>query len=606
MPRLDAPDCRRAVTRPCRAPAIALAAAMLPTLARADAQDVPPNMVALFDQPECPAGWSPYPHAQGRLLLGFTDTDTYVIGPGSGGDPMAPGQAPTHSHGFNGSVDLGSWGLAAAKGGNHGGAAAGQQRVPQQGDLPVEDASFGIGFVQYTACVSNKTAEQPAASPAPDDGGWCFASDPFPPGTLGFFDSISSSDASCPAGWQPATMEAGYVATWTSGGTPGYCAQLNFDGTDLNRDGILSGRGSNPGLIGGGEHNELDSFQMSVYEGDCGTGTLLQVYGWEVEQQRPDFNLNYSIPDNQIIASDTWSTSSGLNLGIYIQQGAQQPQYNFYSQGGEILLDEIQPTNGQLAHTLGGDDRFSVARSTIAVDARFLVPFTSKTQAGKDALGGYVGIAPANQAPIGASHTHGVFTRIDVPDHHFLLAGGSTEHLGRPGSHSVSGTTTSTSGSLPYVQLLLCQRCAGAPAPLPTGLAQVVTQSSKDCELLAGEPGADAQQWKEDSHSLGRFTVGLAPTSDPTQVGQTFGDQPLAPLGTAGHQHTFGGSTDLASHGIAGLSGCFISCTKPAAAGSVGLNDGIAEPVWSGIPYLATRACRPCGNAAAGQSECGN
>lgn len=99
--------------------------------------------------------------------------------------------------------------------------------------------------------------------------------------------------------------------------------------------------------------------------------------------------------------------------------------------------------------------------------------------------------------------------------------------------------------------------------------------------------------------------IGLAPAGDADQVHQTFGN-PLAPMGTPGHTHLLAAttSTTLPSHGIAGDSGCFILCEKPGAAGVVGLGQGSAQSSWTGLPYLATRACRPCGNG--GQPKCGD
>ncbi|WP_139792901.1 hypothetical protein [Pseudophaeobacter leonis] len=60
---------------------------------------IPRNAVVAFDQPNCPAGWDPYHHADGRFILGLGDDNSLGATGGSETHRLTIEEMPTHDHG---------------------------------------------------------------------------------------------------------------------------------------------------------------------------------------------------------------------------------------------------------------------------------------------------------------------------------------------------------------------------------------------------------------------------------------------------------------------------------------------------------------------------
>ena len=191
-------------------------------------------------------------------------------------------------------------------------------------------------------------------------------------------------------------------------------------------------------------------------------------------------------------------------------------------------------------------------------------------------------------------HTHGFSSSITLSEQKMVIASGSTEHLATYGSHGFSGTTSSEPLGLPYVQLLLCQKCDDYSAPLPDGLNNVAIFAASAC------PTGSGQNWTTVSSDIGRFAVGLAPGAP--NPGKTFGGSALQALASPGHTHGFSASVKISSHGVAADNGTFLGSYEAYGdAGTLGYSGTTGQPS-SQVPYLATTSCRPCG--ASGQVSC--
>ena len=171
-----------------------------------------------------------------------------------------------------------------------------------------------------------------------------------------------------------------------------------------------------------------------------------------------------------------------------------------------------------------------------------------------------------------------------------VIAKGSTEHLGTHGSHAFSGTTASGPLGMPYVQLLLCQKCDDYAQPLPASLNNVIAYGGNNCPAAT----SSSQGWTPVGNDLGRLMVGLAPGA--ANPGKTFGGAALQPLAAALHQHSF------SSHGVTASNGSFLGSYE--AYGHAGSREysGTTENGSGELPYLASVSCRPCGGS--GQAAC--
>jgi hypothetical protein len=608
-----------------RRPWCLLALGIFAAAVQADTTDTTPDgMLAFFDQAGCPSGWSAFAQADGRLLLGYTNTTEYVA-EAAVGTALASATAPTHTHGFSTTVDVGSFGLAATSGGNTSGAAPNSHDVPGSGgSLTVASVTGGTPFIQRTLCRKDETgqyaapgsADGKAADPSRievprPDGSLALcgtASDPYPMGALAFFSLAQANrnttgnnyDADpCPAGWLTPTYPDGYQSDWS--GSNAYCVRFAFAGVDADGDGKLRGRGADASKISGGYTNELTSWSMTVYQNACGTGTQLDAYSWADEQARSDFNFNFDLASLQVIASGNWSTATGLNAGIFETPGSGPLNYNFYSlqptgatgaTGATGIFLEQLPAGQSVSTTPLGSDKFVTEVAMTYVNGFFLMPFADSVAKASPLIA--VGDAVANQGPV-AAHQHGLSSSISLSQYDFQLAGGSTEHVGDSGQHDFTATTSTTALGIPYLQLLLCQKCSPMASALPAGLDNLLIHSAAAC------PGAaqGSQGWTTSTPDHGRLTVAVAPGS--ANPGTAFGGDALTGPKTLTHTHEFSGKADIGGHGVTGSKGCFISCEKVGESGTYSFS-GTTDAQAATAPFLTVGLCRPCGGA--GQAAC--
>ncbi|MCP4126451.1 MAG: hypothetical protein GY753_05235 [Gammaproteobacteria bacterium] len=147
----------------------------------------------------------------------------------------------------------------------------------------------------------------------------------------------------------------GYQVTWNAGESD-YKVVIDFDGTDNDGDGILRGRGPEPVAVAKGSAdatfgNELTGFLMRVYQGS----ELFFTYQLEEQQQRSDFNFNYDLISQEVVAEDQWNTGQGINLGIWNIVGV----YNFSSWGSDAVIKL------QLINDVQGKDRSDVGTTPL-------------------------------------------------------------------------------------------------------------------------------------------------------------------------------------------------------------------------------------------------
>lgn len=130
---------------------------LLPAVAVAQpADETPSGMVAffMFSGAGCPAGWTAYAPAAGRLILAVTDPQAVGI---AQGDPMPDRAAPVHTHTFQTTVTITQKEIEAETGkNNHDGARSDQ--TPAVPDNPPGTTNGGTGestnlpFIQLAVC----------------------------------------------------------------------------------------------------------------------------------------------------------------------------------------------------------------------------------------------------------------------------------------------------------------------------------------------------------------------------------------------------------------------------------------------------------------------
>ncbi|MCP4996081.1 MAG: hypothetical protein GY934_20230, partial [Gammaproteobacteria bacterium] len=113
-------------------------------------------------------------------------------------------------------------------------------------------------------------------------------------------------------------VQAGLSDNLFSHAPGGYKVVIDYDGMDLDNDGILRGRGTDPALVAKGSGgqlfgNELTSYLMRVYQGS----DLVFTYTLQQQQLRPDFNFNYDLVKQEMVADSYWDSNAGFNLGTW-------------------------------------------------------------------------------------------------------------------------------------------------------------------------------------------------------------------------------------------------------------------------------------------------
>ncbi|MDT3776413.1 hypothetical protein PJI16_02425 [Nitrospira sp. MA-1] len=531
--------------------------ALLPQSASAQATDTSPaGMVAFFPQSQCPTGWEPAPYAQGRLLLGVTDSTMYDLAK-TVGTPLTNLTAPAHQHDFTASVSLPEKQL------NTGDCGSFEHDTQHRTDTThyytvkgttLNGGSSDLPLFQMLACEKKVSGQ----SPPPTDG--------YGTSALAFFNLQS-----CPANWQPAVgYPQGYQVTWN--GPQNYKVVITFDGTDSDKDGVLRGRGSDPSTIAGGKTNELNFWNMVVYQNN----QKKFAFTWNTQKARPDFNFNYVLASKEVYANVQYSEENGLNAGV---SGSGATDYNFFSnQPASGIWLVPAGNNNQAAKGPLGNNQFTESTPTSTVDGYFVMPFEAPPDG---TVGTLVGNPYANGEQ--RSHSHALTSSISLDSYQFEKGVGVCHDLTSPGTHTFSGSTVATFNNVPYTQLLLCERdpTFSTPNP-PTVPSDVVTFfGTQNCPY----------PWKSSATGSGRLLVGLPDGGTPNEA---FGSgKPLTAPGTrVPHTHGLKGSVTLDDHEKVALA----IGTNSAHFGMTGTYDygGTTDAGNFGLPYLTTANCQPC------------
>lgn len=531
--------------------------ALAPQSASAQATDTSPaGMVAFFPQSQCPTGWEPAPYAQGRLLLGVTDLTSYDLAK-TVGTALADLTAPVHQHDFTVPLNLAEHDL------NNGDCGPSTGNAVHKSDSshnytvkgPTQNGgSSDLPLFQILACEKKDSGQSP---PPTDDYGT---------GALAFFNLKS-----CPANWQPAVgYPQGYQVTWN--GPQNYKIVIIFDGTDSDKDGVLRGRGSDPSKIAGGKTNELDVWNMTVFQNNQKMAT----FSWNTQQSRSDFNFNYALASKEVYATVQFSEENGLNLGM---PGSGATDFNFFSNqaAGNIWLVQAG-NNNQAAKGPLGNTQFTESTPSSPVDGYFVMPFEAPPD-------GTVGKLIGNPYGNGEqrSHSHTLTSSISLDAYQFENFLGSCKNLTASGTHDFSGSTDATFNNVPYTQLLLCEREPNFTTPNPpTVPSDIVTFfASQNCPY----------PWKSSATGSGRFLVGLPDGGTPNEA---FGSgKPLTAPGTRiSHSHGLKGSVTLSDVETVSLA----KGSNSPHFGTTGTYDygGSTDSANFDLPYLTTANCQPC------------
>ncbi|MGP0594592.1 hypothetical protein ACTRXD_18895 [Nitrospira sp. T9] len=531
--------------------------ALAPPSASAQATDTSPaGMVAFFPQSQCPTGWEPAPYAQGRLLLGVTDLTTYDLAK-TVGTPLTNLQAPVHQHPFTADLNLSEKHLSGGDCGCCTGNAVHKSDSSHNYTVkgPTQNGgSSDLPLFQILAC-EKKDSEQ---SPPPTDD--------YGTSSLAFFNLQS-----CPANWQPAVgYPQGYQVTWN--GSQNYKVVIIFDGTDSDKDGVLRGRGSDPSKIAGGKTNELNFWNMVVFQNN----QKKVAFTWNTQKSRPDFNFNYTIATKEVSATVQFSEESGLNVGM---PGTGNTDYNFFSNqaAGNLWLVHAGKTDSPVKGPLG-NTQFTESTPSSTVDGYFVMPFEAPPE-------GTVGTLVGNPYGNGEqrTHSHPLTSSISLGSYEYEKFLGGCSNLTSDGSHSFTGTTEADFDNVPYAQLLLCERepnfSSANPPSVPSDI--VTFYASQNCPY----------PWKSSATGTGRFLVGLPDEGTPNEA---FGSgTPLTSPGTrVTHTHGLKGSVTLSDKQQVALA-------KGSNSGKFGTTGtytygGTTNPGDFDLPYLTTANCQPC------------
>ncbi len=157
--------------------------------------------------------------------------------------------------------------------------------------------------------------------------------------------------------WQLNSDVTNIFGTWT--GSDGYQVIISFAGSDLNGDGIISGRGTNS-TIGDGIVNELSAWEMRVLQN--GTEVLATPYDLAEQLTRNDFIFNYDLNTGKILANKVEVNSENslqtLNIGSAVRESS-VTNYNFFVQGAgpDLVLTEIKNApQVSVSRTLASDE----------------------------------------------------------------------------------------------------------------------------------------------------------------------------------------------------------------------------------------------------------
>jgi hypothetical protein len=503
-------------------------------------------------------GYNLHTNTSSQIVVQYNSDTSTVSTSGSGNDMFTPSatesSAPAipwmHTHTFQTTYDLGAAGIDAdsscwcTEGGE-----AGTYTIPDSAPGVSSPAAPNLPFIQHYVC------EKQAGSTNIQD-------DPYPATTTAFFNL----DA-CPDGWSAAQAKA-YQATWD--GNNGYQAIIIFTGNDTDGDGFLRGRGSDPSTISGGYENEITGWGMEVYE----NGQKKAYYDWTTQKQRDDFNFNFNIETSQVIATDNWSTSNGLNTGSKEANG-----YNLHTTTSQIIV-QLEGSS-TVSSSATGNDKFAATVIPQNLNGYFLVPFAKMSETD---VGWTVGTGLTNGEQ--RQHTHPFTGSFDAGDQAYDGDSGSHIHPGTSGTKTFSGTTAAANPQVPYVQLLLCQKVnPKSTDPAYAAPTSVLTYVSAETCLDGWKPVPDPD-------SSGRFMVGLPEGGTPQA---TFGGSELgSPGAPIQHEHGLTGQVTLNEKCVELACGCNPGCIKGFAQKGAKTISGAASGPPIDVPYLPVTACIPC------------
>ena len=137
-------------------------------------------------------------------------------------------------------------------------------------------------------------------------------------------------------------------------------------------------------------------------------------------------------------------------------------------------------------------------------------------------------------------HSHPFSASVTPPQTAFAgSASGTGANLATADPANFTGTTSSASTGLPYVQLLVCVKSAAPRPDLPPPPAGMMSFFSNISTCPSG--------WTQVAVTQGRFLVGLP---DQGVAAVTFGGNALASQEDRGHTHPLRGSLTTISHGL--------------------------------------------------------
>ena len=388
------------------------------------------NMIAFFMETGCPDGWDVYEPAQGRLLLGVTDSTKFTIGSTGGGDPLTDQENPTHTHQYSTLVDAGSKGLAASSGSNKQGSSPGDKNVPYEPPGITGASTSNTPLIQLTVC--QKTAA-PSVPSAPD---------PYPMGALAFFDS-----ATCPVGndtnspdWQAAPLGQDDL---------GYFVVPFFD-PPASTLAALVGTGMAPGEDRAHNHAFASSIKLTAVE----YVGLWEKGGRTVATSGTKNFSNYNVPTDLGLPYLTLQLCQRATFTMNENPPPNVPKYVV-----SFFTTQTCPTGWKMTQTTTG---------------RYLVGLPAGGTPGAS-FGGIGGLPldPSESAPTPVvAHDHTFSGQVKTGSKGVELASGCcADGAGGAGTYDYSGTTdpspttTSHSANLPYLGVIQCQPCIDGDDP---------------------------------------------------------------------------------------------------------------------------------------------